>query len=48
MIRNLDDSNLLTTIKKSAHNLNIMKFENFRIQSMFQIFKSPLTHINGV
>jgi hypothetical protein len=48
MIKNSDYSNLLTTINKNTHNLNIIEFENFRIQSMFQIFKIPLTHINGV
>jgi hypothetical protein len=50
MVKHLGDSNLLPH-SKSNHNLKVMEFEIFRNSeyfSNFQIFKSPLTHANGV
>jgi hypothetical protein len=49
MVRNLDDSNLLLTLKTN-HNFKAMEFEMFRISQYvanFQIFKSLLPHVNG-
>jgi hypothetical protein len=33
---------------KNIHNLKVIEFEILEIQSMFQNFKNPLSHVNEV